>query len=158
MERATATATAPSRGGAPLAYFWGDDAYGLEAAVEALRKDPGRFPGGEPDRWRPEADGRDPGRLLGEIRERLATGSMWGGGSLAIVSGAGAMVRNSAGKEAFAAILATVAPGNGLAIVEETESGMKEPPSKGQAPPEPRSRQFEVPEGVRTATTLPVRQ
>jgi DNA polymerase III delta subunit len=112
-----------------LAYFWGDDAYGLEAAVEAFRTDSSRFPE-PPERWRPEADGRDPGRLLGEIRERLATGSMWGGGSLAIVPSLGAALRSTAGKEEFAAILATVAPGNGLAIVEETESGAKEPPSK----------------------------
>ena len=74
-----------ARGTAPLAYYWGDDAYGLEAAVEALRNDPARFPGGPPERWRPEAERTEPGRLLGEIRERLATGSMFGGGSLAIL-------------------------------------------------------------------------
>lgn len=78
MDGTGASATGPGRGTAPLAYFWGDDAYGLEAAVDAFRKDPSRFPGGEPERWRPEADGRDPARLLGEIRERLATGSMFG--------------------------------------------------------------------------------
>src|SRR5712691_7276806 len=41
---------------APLAYFWGDDAYGLEAAIEAFRTDPARFPGGIPDRWRLQVD------------------------------------------------------------------------------------------------------
>jgi DNA polymerase III delta subunit len=55
---------------------------------------------------------------------------MFGAGSVAIVSGMGAVVRSTAGKEAFAEILATVAPGNGLAIVEETESGGREAPSK----------------------------
>jgi DNA polymerase III delta subunit len=121
--------TARGRGSAPLAYFWGDDAYGLEAAVEAFRRDETRFPEGAPDRWRPE-ERPESGRLLGEIRERLGTGTMFGAGSLAIVSGAGALVRSSAGKEELAAILATVAPGNGLAIVEETESGAREAPSK----------------------------
>src|ERR1044071_4745202 len=109
---------APSSGAAPLAYFWGDDAYGLESAVETFRKDGARFPDGLPDRWRPE-ERPESGRLLGAIRERLATGSMFGAGSVAIVPGLGALVRSGAGKEEFAAILATVAPGNGLAIVEE---------------------------------------
>jgi len=123
------SATATGRGSAPLAYFWGDDAYGLEGAVETFRKDATRFPEGPPDRWRPE-ERPESGRLLGEVRERLATGSMFGVGSVAIVSGLGALVRSAAGKEELAAILATVAPGNGLAIVEETESGAREAPSK----------------------------
>jgi DNA polymerase III delta subunit len=126
-DRASGTATA--RATAPLAYFWGDDAFGLEAAVEAFRKDPNRFPAGPPDRWRPE-ERPESGRLLGEIRERLATGSMFGAGSVAIVGGLGTQVRSTAGKDELAAILATVAPGNGLAIVEETESGGREAPSK----------------------------
>ena len=127
----TDRAGAPSqaRGSAPLAYFWGDDAYGLEAAIETFRSDASRFPAGPPDRWRPE-ERPESGRLLGEIRERLGTGTMFGAGSLAIVSGAGALIRSSAGKEEFAAILATVAPGNGLAVVEETESGARDAPSK----------------------------
>jgi len=86
-------ATAPPSAAAPLAYFWGDDAYGLDAAVDAFRADTTRFPDGAPERWRPETERTEPGRLLGEIRERLATGSMFGGGSLAIVRGAGALIR-----------------------------------------------------------------
>jgi DNA polymerase III delta subunit len=129
MDSDRRSATATARGSAPLAYFWGDDGYGLEAAVEAFRRDAARFPEGPPDRWRPE-ERPESGRLLGEIRERLATGSMFGAGSIAIVSGMGAQVRSTAGREELAAILATVAPGNGLAIVEETESGAREAPSK----------------------------
>jgi DNA polymerase III delta subunit len=98
--------------------------------VDAFRADPNRFPDGAPERWRPETDRGDPARLLGEIRERLATGSMFGGGSVAIVSGAGALIRSSEGREALLAALQTVAPGNGLAVLEETESGAKEPPNK----------------------------
>jgi DNA polymerase III delta subunit len=127
MERAAPISQ--GRGSAPLAYVWGDDAFGLEAAVEAFRKDPARFPGGPPDRWRPE-ERAESDRLLGEIRERLGTGTMFGAGSVAIVSGIGALVRSTAGRDALAATLATVAPGNGLAIVEETESTAREAPSK----------------------------
>ena len=85
------------RGTAPLAYFWGDDAYGLEAALDAFRNDPRRFPDGPPERWRPEAERTEPARLLGEIRERLATGSMFGGGSVAILRGAGGLIRSNDG-------------------------------------------------------------
>jgi DNA polymerase III delta subunit len=55
---------------------------------------------------------------------------MFGAGSVAIVPGIGALVRSVAGKDELATILATVAPGNGLAIVEETESTAREAPSK----------------------------
>jgi DNA polymerase III delta subunit len=130
MESARASATAPPRGTAPLAYFWGDDAYGLEAALDAFRADPNRFPDGPPERWRPETDRGEPARLLGEIRERLATGSMFGGGSVAIVRGAGVLIRSAEGKAALLEALGTVAPGNGLAVLEETDSGVKDPPNK----------------------------
>src|SRR6185295_3714869 len=123
-------ATAPPHASAPLAYFWGDDAYALDAAVEAFRADPARFPDGAPERWRPEAERTEPGRLLSEIRERLATGSMFGGGSLAILRGTGGLVRSNEQRALLLDAVASLAPGNGLAIVEETESGVKDPPSK----------------------------
>jgi DNA polymerase-3 subunit delta len=123
-------ATASPPGTAPLAYFWGDDAYGLEAALDAFRNDPARFPYGPPERWRPEAERTEPGRLLGELTERLATGSMFGGGSVAILRGAGALIRSNDAKAQLLGAFETIAPGNGLAVVEETESGAKDPPSK----------------------------
>ena len=130
MASSPPSATATARGTAPLAYYWGDDAYGLEAALDAFRKDPNRFPDGAPERWRPESERTDPARLLGELRERLATGSMFGSGSIAIVRGAGALVRSGAGKAQLLEAIATIAPGNGLVVLEETESGAKDPPSK----------------------------
>lgn len=130
MQNSRVSATAPTRGTAPLAYYWGDDAYGLDAALEAFRTDSTRFPDGPPDRWRPETERTEPARLLGEIRERLATGSMFGGGSIAIIRGAGALIRSNDQRDALFEALATVAPGNGLAVLEETDSGVKDPPSK----------------------------
>jgi DNA polymerase III delta subunit len=115
---------------APLAYLWGDDAYGLDAAVEAFRSDSSRFPTGVPATWRPVADGGESGRSLGEIVERLATGSLFGDGTLALVSGAGGLTRRGADRDRFLEVLGQVAPGNGLAIVEETDSGKKDAPSK----------------------------
>ena len=130
MPTAPSPATGSVPGSAPLAYFWGDDAYGLEAALDAFRNDARRFPDGPPERWRPEAERTEPARLLGEIRERLATGSMFGGGSVAILRGAGGLIRSNDARSQLFGAFETIAPGNGLAIVEETESGAKDPPSK----------------------------
>ena len=120
----------PPAPAAPLAYLWGDDAYGLDAAVEAFRNDSGRFPTGVPSRWRPRADGGEPGRAIGDIVERLATGSLFGDGTLALVSGVGALTRRGTDRDRLLEALPQVAPGNGLAIVEETDSGKKDPPNK----------------------------
>jgi len=133
MQTGSGSATGSPRAAAPLAYFWGDDGYGIEAALEAFRTDPARFPDGAPERWRPDVDRTDPGRLLDELRARLATGTMFGAGSLAILSGAGALARSNDQKAALAEALAMVAPGNGLAVLEETESGAKDPPAKAVA-------------------------
>jgi methionyl-tRNA formyltransferase len=62
----------PATHAAPLAYFWGDDAYSLDAAVESFRRDPVRFPDGLPERWRVRGDGGDGARVLAELTERLA--------------------------------------------------------------------------------------
>ena len=118
---------------APVAYFWGDDGYGIEAAVEAFRGDPARFPAGVPERWRIRAEAGDAGRLLGELGGRLATGTMFGSGTVAILGGAGQLVRKGTDRDALVAVMALIADGNGLVIAEETESGRKDPPAKALA-------------------------
>lgn len=115
---------------APIAYFWGDDAYGLEAAVEAVRTDPARFPGGLPERWRVRGEAGDAARAIGELHERLATGTLFGSGTLAILSNAGPLVRRGEDREALVAAIGMLAEGNGLVVAEETDSGKKDPPSK----------------------------
>jgi DNA polymerase III delta subunit len=55
---------------------------------------------------------------------------MFGGGTLAILSSLSASVRSTSDRDRLIAAFETIAPGNGLAIVEETDSGRKEPPSK----------------------------
>jgi DNA polymerase-3 subunit delta len=120
----------PSLTAAPVAYFWGDDAYGIDAAVEAVRNDPARFPAGAPERWRIRGEVGEAVRTLGELRERLATGTMFGSGTLAILSNAGPLVRRGEDRKALVAAIGLLAEGNGLVIAEETESGKKDPPSK----------------------------
>jgi DNA polymerase III delta subunit len=55
---------------------------------------------------------------------------MFGSGSVAVLRGAGGLVRSNDQRDAFLEALRTVAPGNGLAVLEETDSGVKDPPSK----------------------------
>jgi len=116
-----------------VAYYWGDDGYGIEAAVEAFRNDYVRFPGGAPERWRIRGEPGDGGRLLGELAARLATGTMFGSGTVAILGGAGQLTRKGSDREALVGILALIAEGNGLVVAEETDSGKKDPPAKAVA-------------------------
>jgi DNA polymerase III delta subunit len=118
---------------APIAYLWGDDGYGLEAAVEVMRHDAGRFPDGPPERARIQIDASNPRPALAELGERVATGVMFGSGVLVIASGIGNAIRRTVDRDALLGALAVIAPGNGLALVEETETGAKEPPGKAVA-------------------------
>lgn len=115
---------------APVAYFWGDDGYGLEAAAEAFRRDPARFPDGPPERWRVLLDPGSPRAGIAELAERVATGAMFGSGVLALVSGVGSAARRTADRDALATAITALAPGNGLVLLEETETGTKEPPGR----------------------------
>lgn len=118
---------------APIAYFWGDDSFGIEAAVDGFRADPAVFPAGAPERWRLRADAGDAVRTLGELRSRLATGTMFGAGTLAILSNAGPLVRKGADRDLLIETIGLIADGNGLVVAEETDSGKKEPPAKALA-------------------------
>lgn len=127
--RPEATPSVPPSNG-PFAYFWGDDAYGLDASVEAFRRDPTRFPEGLPERWRARTDPNDAARAIAEVAERLATGSMFGAGTLVLVTGLGTLVRRNQERDALLGAIALTAPGNGLVIAEETDSGKRDAPSK----------------------------
>jgi DNA polymerase III delta subunit len=113
---------------APLAYFWGDDAYGIDAAVEGLRTSPA-FPD-PPERWRAATDPNLAARTLAELKERASTGSLFGSGTLAIIANPGPLVRRNEDRDALIETIAALAPGNGLAFAVETDSGVKEPPQK----------------------------
>jgi DNA polymerase III delta subunit len=100
-----------------IGYFWGDDEYGLETAAVALgRRAAG--PGGEsPVAWRTTGAGT----RASEIAERVATATLFGGGTLVIVEDPAPLVRSKAEREALMAAVASVAPGNALAFVEPIE-------------------------------------
>lgn len=118
---------------AAVAYFWGDDSYGIDVAVDAFRNDAARFPAGAPERWRVRAETGDAARTLGELRTRLATGTMFGAGTIAILSNAGQLVRKGSDRDFVVETIGLIADGNGLIVAEETDSGKKDPPAKAFA-------------------------
>jgi len=97
-----------------LAYFRGDDGWAVDRAVIALARDLARDSGAAPDRWR--VNGRE--TTPEAIAEHVATAPMFGGGTLAVVTDPGQLLRSKAGKEAVEKLLLTVAPGNALVFVE----------------------------------------
>lgn len=97
-----------------LAYFRGDDGWAVDRAVVAVAKELERTSGAAPDRWR--VVGRE--TTPEAIAERVATAPMFGGGTLAVLTDPGPLLRSKAGREAVEKLLATVAPGNALVFVE----------------------------------------
>jgi DNA polymerase III delta subunit len=98
----------------PVGYYFGDDAWSVEQAAEALAGRVAPDDGPRLERWR--ATGATTSAAL--IGERVATGALFGGGTIAIVADPGPLIRSKAGREELAATLATIAPGNALAFVE----------------------------------------
>lgn len=128
---APASAVSPARSSspilpapaAPLGYYWGDDAHGVEGAAEALAQRLADV--GEPplERW----------RLIGAeatasaIEERVATGTLFGSGTLVVVTDPAPLLRSRADKQALLAVLRAVAPGNGLAFLEIVDGSGRRP-------------------------------
>jgi len=114
----------------PLAFFWGDDELSaaraldrFEAALEAE--------GGAPlERWLVRGERNSATRIIADLHERVATPVMFGGGTLAVVVNAGALVVKNEDRDAFLATLEVVAPGNALAILDASQSGAKAPTPK----------------------------
>jgi DNA polymerase III delta subunit len=99
-----------------LGYFVGDDAYGIDRAAEAMfvalaAEAPGL------QRWRVDGDATTANR----IAERVATGSLFGGGTVVVVVDPAPLLRSRDDRDALEAVIAQVAPGNGLLFLEPTD-------------------------------------
>jgi DNA polymerase III delta subunit len=108
---------------AALGYFWGDDGYGLEQAAVGLGKRVAAADGPDVrlERWRTSGALATPEAIF----ERIATATMFGGGTLAIVTDPFPMIRSKAGLDAVRSLLGSVAPGNALVFVDPMERGAK---------------------------------
>ncbi|MFL5679907.1 MAG: DNA polymerase III subunit delta [Chloroflexota bacterium] len=104
-----------------LAYFYGDDAYGIEqeatAAFAALEAEAAGL-----ERWRVAGDAT----TIGRIAERVGTASMFGGGTFVVVVDPAPLARTKEDRDALVALIANVAPGNALVFLE-TSDGSRRP-------------------------------
>lgn len=124
-----------------LAYFWGEDAYGIERAVRRMAAPPA---GGDGDGsaasdaerleiWRVDADAETggagaarAGRLLDRIAERLGTSPLFGAGTLVEIRQPAVLLRDKASRERLLALVRDVPPGNALAIADLVDGGSRQ--------------------------------
>jgi DNA polymerase III delta subunit len=113
-----------------VAFFWGDDDLAAGRAVGRMAETIAAGSGGPVERLDIRGDRNQAVQLIGQLHERVATQSMFGGGTLGVVTNVGALTVTGEGRDALLAILPLVAPGSGIAFVEATASGAKEPGQK----------------------------
>jgi DNA polymerase III delta subunit len=105
-----------------LGYFFGDDGYGLDRAADGIfDRLAAEAPGLE--RWRVSGDATSPGR----IAERVATGSLFGGGTLVVALDPGPLVRSGGDRDELIGVIDLVAAGNGLVFLEPTDGSNRRP-------------------------------
>jgi DNA polymerase-3 subunit delta len=109
---------------APLAYYWGDDAYGVNHASDALAV---RLAGDGPPLDRLRLTGA--GTSAAEIAEKVATATMFGGGTLVVVSEPAPLVATKPLAATLVEALDAVAPGNGLAFLDSVDGTARRPAS-----------------------------
>ncbi|HYI22200.1 MAG TPA: hypothetical protein VEX62_06150, partial [Candidatus Limnocylindrales bacterium] len=115
---------------APVAYFWGEDAWSIENASRTFATALAADAGTPLDVWRTSGDEDDSGdgaaasasrrrgRVLDQVAERLSTATLFGGGTLVVVRQPGSLVREAAARERLISLVANVAPGNALCFVD----------------------------------------
>jgi DNA polymerase III delta subunit len=114
----------------PIAFYWGDDDLAAGRAVERLGAAVAATAGGLLERFDVRGDRNQAAQLIGQLNERLATQSMFGGGTLAVVANVGALTVKNEDRDALIELLGLIAPGNALAFIESTTTGAKEPGQK----------------------------
>jgi DNA polymerase III delta subunit len=126
------TASAPSgpQEPPPIAYFWGDDDLAASRAVCRMAEAIGSLHGGPVERVEVRGDRNQAASQIAELNQRVATQSMFGGGSLAVVTNAGALTVRNEDRNALVAVLPLVAPGSGIVFVEASPSGARDPGQK----------------------------
>ena len=98
---------------APLGFYWGDDAYSIARAPGALAK---RIAAGGEPLDRVLLTGRE--TTADEIAEKVATATMFGGGTLVVVAEPAPLISTRPLAARLHEALAAVADGNGLAFTD----------------------------------------
>ena len=113
-----------------VAFFWGDDDLAAGRAVARFAEVLSSEAGGPVERIAIRGDRNQAAPLVGQLHERVATQSLFGGGTLAVVTNVGALTVTGDDRNALLAILPLIAPGNAVVFVEATATGAKEPGQK----------------------------
>jgi DNA polymerase III delta subunit len=101
---------------APLGYYWGDDSYGVSRGPDALAV---RLAGDGEPLYRVRLTGSS--TTASEIGEKVATSTMFGGGTLVVVAEPAPLVSTKPLAARLAETLAAIAPGNGLAFLDSVD-------------------------------------
>src|SRR5512140_3169723 len=110
---------------APLGYYWGEDAYGVSHGPDALGK---RIAEGGAPLERIRVSGSS--TTHAEISEKVATATLFGGGSLVVVAEPAALVATKPLQARMAETIGAVAPGNALAFLDTVDGTQKRPGSR----------------------------
>jgi DNA polymerase III delta subunit len=114
----------------PLAYIYGDDDLAAGRAVDRLAAVLATEGGAPLERWDLRGEMAGASSAVADLHERIATPVMFGGGTLAVVTNVGALMRTTVGRDAVLAAVGLLAPGNALVILDITKSGLKAPPQQ----------------------------
>jgi DNA polymerase III delta subunit len=104
-----------------IAFYRGDDGYGIDHRIGQLARELEQASGSAPERWRVQAADTS----VAAIGERVATAPMFGGGTLAVITDPAPLLRSKADRLAIEGTIATVAPGNALVFVELGDRGAR---------------------------------
>jgi DNA polymerase III delta subunit len=114
----------------PLLYVWGDDELVADRLVARFATALAGELGAPMDRWELRGDLATAAIGVAQLHERLATPVMFGGGTLAVVTNPGALVRSNATRDRVVEAIGLMAAGNALAIVEASRTSAKGPGPK----------------------------
>jgi DNA polymerase III delta subunit len=135
----------------PLAFFWGDDELSAARALDRFEAALAAQSGAPMERWLLRGNRSAAAGSIADLTERVATPVMFGGGTLAVVVNAGALVVRNEDRDAMLAAMTVVAPGNALAILDASQSGARAPVPKRLAEAVAAAggvvRQFQSPKG-----------
>ncbi|HET9757332.1 MAG TPA: DNA polymerase III subunit delta [Candidatus Limnocylindrales bacterium] len=112
---------------APLLYVWGDDELLAQRLVGRFAAALSKQLGSPLERWDLHADLMTAATDAAQLYERLATPSMFGGGTMAVVANPGALVRRNDTRDQVIEAIGLMAPGHALVFVEAAKSNAKGP-------------------------------
>jgi DNA polymerase III delta subunit len=129
-------------GTAPLAYFWGEDAYSIDRAARDWAASLAS-PEVPMETWRVNLEdaadgeaasasaGRRRVRALDDIEHHLATAPLFGGGTVVVVRQPASLLASAEARDRFVVLVGQVPPGNALCVTDLTASGARGPAAKG---------------------------